>query len=132
MQETPTLDQLHTLLAVIEAGSFSAAARRLGRVQSAVSQAMANLEEHLGVTLWDRSTRVPTLTDTGRAVVGAARRVRGEVDALRQLVAGLAQGLEAEVSLCFDALFPLSALVDLCRDFAAAYPSVALRVDSQT
>lgn len=128
----PTLDQLRVLLVVVEAGSFSAAARKLRRVQSAVSQAMANLEDQLGVTLWDRSARIPALTDHGRAIVGAARRVCDEADALKRLAAGMTQGLEAAVSLCVDAIFPLSALVDLCRDFAAAFPTVALRVDTQT
>lgn len=132
MLDTVTLDQLRVLLTVVETGSFSAAARRLRRVQSAVSQAMANLEGQLDVLVWDRSTRVPRLTDAGRGVVAAARRVCAEVDALRQLAAGMATGLEAEVSLCVDALFPLPALVEFCRDFAAAFPTVALRVDSQT
>ena len=131
MVEAPTLDQLRVLLAVVETGSFSAAARQLRRVQSAVSQAMANLEANLGLTLWDRSTRVPTITEAGRGVVAAARRVCDEVDALRALAAGLAGGLEAQVSLCVDVLCPLSALVDLCRDFAEEFPTVALRVDTQ-
>lgn len=132
MSDALTLDQLRVLLAVVEAGSFSAAGRRLRRAQSAVSQAMANLEAQLGVAVWDRSTRIPTLTEAGRGVVGGARRVVGEADALRQMAAGLGQGLEAEVSLCVDALFPLAALVEFCRDFAGAFPTVALRVDSQT
>lgn len=130
--QDPTLDQLRVLLVVVEAGSFSAAARRLRRVQSAVSQAMANLEGLLGVPLFDRSTKIPTLTGPGRALVGAARRVCGEVDALRQFAGGMTRGLEAAVSLCVDAVFPLSALVELCRDFAAEFPTVALRVDTQT
>ena len=45
MIDNLTLDQMRVLIAVAEAGSFSAAARRLGRVQSAVSQAMQTLEE---------------------------------------------------------------------------------------
>lgn len=132
MLDALTLDQLRVLLAVVEAGSFSAAARRLRRVQSAVSQAMANLEAQLGVAVFDRSTRIPTLTSAGHGVVAAARRVCGEVDALRQLAAGMAHGLEAQVSLCVDATFPLAALVEFCRAFADAFPTVTLRVDSQT
>ncbi|MDC0667242.1 LysR family transcriptional regulator [Nannocystis radixulma] len=127
-----TLDQLRVLVAVAEAGSFSAAARRLRRVQSAVSQAIGNLERQLEVAIFDRSTRVPTLTEPGRAILAAARRVAGEVDALRGVAAGLAQGLEPAVSLCVDALFPLQVLVALCREFAAAFPTVALRVDTET
>ena len=127
-----TLDQLRVLTAVAEAGSFSAAAKRLRRVQSAVSQAIANLERQLDVAVFDRSTRVPTLTEPGKAILTAARRVAGEVDALRGLAAGIGRGLEPSVSLCVDALFPLAVLVALCREFAAAFPTVALRVDTET
>ena len=132
MFETFTLDQLRALIAVIEEGSFSAAARKLHRVQSAISTAMANLENQLGITLWDRSTKVPRLTEQGQAVLAAARRVCGEVDALRRLAASMEHGLEAAVSLCVDILFPLSALVDLCERFRSEFPSVDLRVDTQT
>src|SRR5215813_14963017 len=75
MLETFTLDQLRALIAVSEEGSFSAAARKLHRVQSAISTAMANLESQLGVPLWDRSSKVARLTDQGQAVLAAARRV---------------------------------------------------------
>jgi len=130
--ETFTLDQLRALIAVIEEGSFSAAARKLHRVQSAISTSMANLEHQLGVPLWDRSTKVARLTDQGQAVVAAARKVCTEVDSLRKLAAGMTVGLEASVSLCVDMLFPLTALVDLCEKFRAEFPSVDLRVDTQT
>lgn len=132
MLETFTLDQLRALIAVIEEGSFSAAARKLHRVQSAISTSMANLEHQLGVPLWDRSTKVARLTDQGQAVVAAARKVCTEVDSLRKLAAGMTVGLEASVSLCVDMLFPLTALVDLCEKFRAEFPSVDLRVDTQT
>jgi DNA-binding transcriptional LysR family regulator len=132
MLETFTLDQLRGLITVIEEGSFSAAARKLHRVQSAISTAMANLESQLGVPIWDRSTKVARLTDQGQTILAAARRVCSEVDALRQLAAGMALGLEAQVSLCVDILFPLAALVDLCTQFRAEFPSVDLRVDTQT
>src|SRR4051812_21076771 len=130
--ETFTLDQLRALIAVIEEGSFSAAARKLHRVQSAVSTAMANLEAQLGVPLWDRSTKVARLTDQGQAILAAARKVCTEVDSLRKLAAGMVLGLEASVSLCVDILFPVTALVDLCERFRDEFPSVDLRVDTQT
>jgi DNA-binding transcriptional LysR family regulator len=130
--ETFTLDQLRALIAVIEEGSFSAAARKLHRVQSAISASMANLETQLGVPLWDRTTKVAKLTDQGQAVLAAARKVCTEVDGLRKLAAGMVLGLEASVSFCVDMLFPLTALVDLCERFRAEFPSVDLRVDTQT
>ena len=132
MLDPITLDQLRILAVVVDEGSFSAAARKLQRVQSAVSTAMANLEQQLTIPLWDRSQRTATLTDAGKAVAGAARRVLAEVDALRSLAAGMTVGLEASVSLCVDMLFPLTALVDLCEKFRAEFPSVDLRVDTQT
>jgi DNA-binding transcriptional LysR family regulator len=127
-----TLDQLRILVTVIDEGSFSAAARKLQRVQSAISTSMANLEDQLMIPLWDRSQRSATLTDAGKAVVAATRRVLAEVDALRKLTAGMTVGLEAAVSLCVDAVFPLAALVDMCRDFEKEFPAVELRVDVQT
>jgi DNA-binding transcriptional LysR family regulator len=130
--ETFTLDQLRALIAVIEEGSFSAAARKLHRVQSAISTSMANLEAQLGVPLWDRTAKAAKLTDQGQAVLAAARKICTEVDALRKLTAGMVQGLEASVSLCVDILFPLTALVDLCEQFRDEFPSVDLRVDTQT
>ena len=57
-----TLDQLRILASIVDEGSFSAAGRRLGRVQSAISHAVRNLEEANGVTLFDRSSRRPELT----------------------------------------------------------------------
>jgi DNA-binding transcriptional LysR family regulator len=132
MADPVTLEQLRTLATVVEEGNFSAAARKLRRVQSAVSTSMANLERELGVPIWDRTTRIATLTSEGAAVLAAAKRVLAEVDALVRLTSGMTMGLEAHVSLCIDSLFPIEALVDLCAEFAKAFPSVDLRLDTQT
>ena len=78
-----TLDQMRALVVVAEAGSFSAAARRLGRVQSAISQSIQAMETTLGVTLFDRSTRTPTLTEAGQAIVRDARTVLEGAKSLR-------------------------------------------------
>ncbi len=131
MFDPVTLDQLRAFVTVVEEGSFSAAARKLRRVQSAISTAMANLEDQLGVKLWDRSTKIAKLTPEGRAVLAASRRVLVEVDSLKQLTAGMVAGLEPSVSLCVDALYPLPALVDVCAAFAKEFPTVDLRVDTQ-
>lgn len=127
-----TLDQLRAFIAVAEEGSFSAAGRKLQRVQSAVSHAMANLEAALGVSLWDRSTKVPTLTAQGKALLAGARRVRAEVLALAGLARGLRGGLEPEVALAVDVLMPVRAVVALCREFAQKFPSVELRLYTET
>jgi len=71
---------------------------------------MANLEAQVGLALWSRSSKIPKLTDDGRAFLARAQRVTAEMDALRAFTAGLAGGLEPQVSICVDALFPSDAL----------------------
>lgn len=74
------LRQLAALVAVAEAGTFSAAASRLHTVQSNVSAHVARLERELGATLVDRAAG--RLTGEGEAVVARARRIQTELDAL--------------------------------------------------
>ncbi|MGH9136333.1 MAG: LysR family transcriptional regulator [Acidimicrobiales bacterium] len=81
------LRQLGALVAIAEHGGFSAAARSLHTVQSNVSSHVARLERELGVTLVDRSTG--RLTGEGEAVVGRARRVQAELEALMADVASV-------------------------------------------
>jgi len=126
---TPTLDQIQVLLAVVEAGSFAAAARRLNRATSAVTYAIDNLEAQLGLALFDRvATRRPSLTPAGRTVLTEARAVVQGVDLLRARVQGLLEGLEPEVSLVVDVMLPTARLVDALQAFQAAFPSVPLRL----
>ena len=125
----PSLDQLKVFLTVVEAGSFAAAGRRLRRATSAVSYAVANLEQQLGVSLFDRErTRKPTLTQAGTAVLAEARTVSLGVDKLRARVKGLLDGLEAEVTLVVDVMLPTARLVDAMQAFEAQFPTVALRL----
>ena len=126
MLEGVTIEQLRTLLAVVEGGSFSAAARKLGRVQAAVSQSIDRLEAQLGLRLFDRSGRVPRLTRHGEAVVAAATRVEGAVEALDEIVASLKRGTETTLRIVVDVLFPTDALVAFAKEFSAEHPSVEL------
>ncbi len=125
---TPSLDQLHVLSTVAETGSFSAAARRLNRTQSVISYTIANLEAQLGLRLFDRAERRPALTEAGRVVLADARRVSATVEDLRARVAGLQGGLEAEVALAVDVMFPTCRLVAALDEFSRAYPTVSLRL----
>src|ERR1700761_8565095 len=108
----PTLDQLQIFLTIVEAGSFAAAARKLGRATSVISYAIANLESQLGLVLFDRrSTRKPQLTAAGPMVLAEARTVTSGIDGLRARARGLLQGLEAEVHLVIDVLLPAHRVV---------------------
>src|SRR5882762_3910917 len=122
MLDNLTLDQMRVLIAVAEAGSFSAAARRLGRVQSAVSQAVQTLEENLRLALFDRSGKTPVLTDAGRMVLNDARQVVLRAEALRTHAETMAGGTEPELAFAVDPLFPTDMLMESLRALQAAFP----------
>lgn len=124
----PSLDQLRVFVAVIDAGGFANAARQLHRTQSVISYTIANLEEQLNVVLLDRGKRKPTLTEAGKALLADARAVLAKVDGMRARAKALAGGLEAEVSLAVDVMFPTSVLVDILEAFQRELPTVSLRL----
>lgn len=125
----PTLDQLRIFLAVAEEGSFNRAAKKLGRALSVVSYGIATLEGQLGVRLFDRQgSRRPELTDAGRALLADARAVAAETDALMARARGIRQGLETELSLAIDVMFPTRVVAGVLRDFQAVFPTVDLRL----
>ena len=98
----PHAPRPEALLAFAEAallGSFTAAALKLGKRQSTVSEAIANLEIDLGVQLFDRSTRAPTLTDAGRALLPQVQRALEAGAAIDRTAARLARGEEARLTL---------------------------------
>lgn len=128
MLDALTLDQLRVLVAVAETGSFRAAAKRIRRVQSAVSHAIATLEAQLGVALFDRSGRRPLLTPEGRALLADAKAILLKLDAMRARARGLGEGVELGLSLVVDTLFPTEALACALREMHAAYPSVAVQL----
>ena len=128
MIEGVTIEQLRTLVAVVSGGSFSAAARKLGRVQAAVSQSIDRLEKQLGLRLFDRSGRVPRLTQHGEAIVAAAAPVLGDVEALRELVLSLKRGEETSLRIVVDALFPTDSLIAFAKEFGEKHPGVELAV----
>jgi DNA-binding transcriptional LysR family regulator len=123
-----SLDQLRTFIAAADEGNFSAAGRRLRRAQSVVSQTLANLEGQIGVRLFDRGGRVPTLTDEGRALLARARAVVTEVDLFKARAKGLVSGLETELSLVVDAMFPVTVLACAAAAFQQQFPAIPLRL----
>lgn len=128
MLDTVTLDQLRMLVAIADAGSFTAAARRVQRAQSAVSHAIATLEQHLGVSLFDRSLRTPRLTEIGQAVVADARLAIARMDGLKARARGLAQGIEPDIAIAVTVLYPAAPLLDVLDRFHATFPRVGLEL----
>src|ERR1700761_1002048 len=123
-----SLDQLRTFIAAVDEGSFSGAGRRLGRAQSVVSQTLANLEGQLGVRLFERGGRYPRLAAGGKALLADARAVAGSMDLFKARARGLAGGLEPELSVVVDVMFPTLALTCAVAAFQAEFPSTPLRL----
>jgi DNA-binding transcriptional LysR family regulator len=128
MLDGVSLDQIRTFIAAADEGSFSAAGRRLGRAQSVVSQTLANLEGQLGVQLFERAGRYPVLTGEGRALLADARAVAGSVDLFKARARGLSGGLEPELGVVVDVMFPTGALTSAVAAFQAEFPNTPLRI----
>ena len=123
-----SLESLQWLVVVAERGSFSAAARVLGKAQSAVSTAIANLEIDLGLTLFDRSGRLPRLTLAGERMVAEARALLAQQGQLQAVAAELAAGVEARLTLAIDDGSLLPWLAPVLEQLAARYPSLELEL----
>ena len=121
-----TLDQLRVLVAIAETGSFSAAGRRLRRAQSAISQAVATLEDVQGVALFDRAGHRPRLTEVGRVLVGQARIVLASAGRFEAIAAGTREGVESELAVAIDPLVPTPPLVESLRALHDAFPLLAV------
>jgi DNA-binding transcriptional LysR family regulator len=117
-----TLDQMRVLVAVADAGSFSAAARKLGRVQSAVSQSIQTLETTLRLALFDRSGKTPRLTDAGKALVGDSRALIAAAQAIRARAQSMANDVEPELTLAVDSMFPIPLLMESLKALRVAFP----------
>ncbi len=120
------LDQLSCLLAAADSGSFSAAARRLGKAQSAVSTAIAHLELDLGLTLFDRRRRTPVLTAEGEAIVLEAREILRQCDQLAARANALASGEESRLTLAVDEALPYPPLMEALTVLAERWPALEL------
>jgi DNA-binding transcriptional LysR family regulator len=128
MLDGVTLDQLRTFIAAVDEGSFSAAGRKLRRAQSVVSQTLLNLEAQLGVKLFDRSTRYPRLTDEGRSLLTDARSVTDNVDGFKARARAMREGLEPELAVAMDVMYPMDALTKAAVHSRKTYPHTSLRL----
>ncbi|MCU1763142.1 LysR family transcriptional regulator [Pseudomonas sp. 14P_8.1_Bac3] len=122
------MDQLRTFLAAADEGSFSAAGRKLRRAQSAVSQTLANLEAQIDVQLFDRSNRYPVLTEEGAALLVQARAVVNGMDGFKAKARTIAEGLEPELSVVVDVMYPIESLTLAVGLFRTAFPHTPLRL----
>lgn len=121
-------EQVPLFLAVIDTGSFSAAARRLGKVPSAVSMAMGQLEAELGLKLFDRRGREPVPTPAAQALEPQARLLAQQLQLLNQQALGLHAGLEKRLTLAIAPELLATAWAEDLRPVVAQFPSLEMEV----
>ena len=105
-------------------GSFSAAARKLGKSQSTVSTAIAHLEIDLGLLLFDRASRKPTLTEYGRVMLGKVREILAASDRLDRSASELAGGLEAKLSVVWSDTYQSDRFEPILLAFERQFPDL--------
>jgi DNA-binding transcriptional LysR family regulator len=121
------MDRLETVeifVAVAEAGSFVGAARRLGRSPTAMTRAVAALEDRLGIRLFNRTTRAVALTDAGTRYLDRARRALAEFSELELSAAGEQQVPQGVLTMTAPEMFGRLHLLPIAQGFMADYPQV--------
>jgi DNA-binding transcriptional LysR family regulator len=124
-------DQLLAFVTVARERGFSRAARRLGRTQSAVSQAIARLEADLGGRLFLRGGRGAELTAAGRALLGGAQRILEEMERARQGLQALGELRQGLLTVGTSDTLACHVLPPVIAAFRARHPGVDLRLDNR-
>jgi len=105
-------------------GSFSAAARKLGKSQSTVSSAIANLEIDLGIPLFDRSSRKPALTEQGRVMLGKVQEILAASDRLDRAASQLGSGMEPKLSVVWSDTYQSDRFEEMLLAFENRFPDL--------
>ena len=114
---TPEALQMMDIIA--RSGSFAAAARELGRVPSALTYSVRQLEDALDVLLFDRSSRQAQLTAAGRELLDEGRRLLVEMDAVANRVRRVSTGWESELTVAVDDVMSRLTVFELVEGFYA-------------
>lgn len=122
------LEAMAILVATVEAGSFSAASRKLSVPLPTVSRKIAALEEHLGVRLLMRSTRSLTLTEAGLTYLQSCKQIIDQVTQAERSVSGEYTTPRGELVVTAPVVFGRLHLLPIINDFLASFPQINIRL----
>jgi len=122
------LESMATLVAAVDAGSLSAAARRLGMPLATVSRKVSELEQHLQTRLLNRSHRQLTLTDAGRSYLAACKRILEQIGEAERAASGEYSSPRGELTLTAPLVFGRLHVVPIVAEFLRAYPEIDVRM----
>ena len=122
------LESMSMLLTVVEAGSLSAGARRLGMPLTTVSRRISDLETYLRARLLTRSSRAVTLTDAGKSYVVSCRRILEDVAETERVVVGEYVTPRGEVNVSAPIVLGRLYLVPCLSEFLISYPEIDIPV----
>lgn len=133
MQRSPLTPELLEMVSLIaRTGSFAAAARALGKVPSAVTYSIRQLEEQLDVLLFDRRSRQARLTPAGAELVQEGDRLLAELDTVAQRIKRVATGWEPVLNIAVDSIISEATILDLIAEFLALKPPTRIRLERET
>ena len=122
-------ENMSTFIRVVEAGGISAAADRLGVAKSAVSRRLKELEEHLGVELFHRTTRKMNLTETGRAFYHQSVRIMEDVIEAELATSQAHATLQGSLKIALPSSFGLMHMGPAINEFLQAHPQLEFDLD---
>jgi len=122
-------DDMTVFVRAVEAESFSGAAQRLGVAKSVVSRRMASLEGRLGTSLFHRTTRRLSLTETGHAYYERARRILADVAEAEDVARRLQSELRGKLKVAAPMSFGLMHLSPAVTEFLVAHPQLEIELD---
>ncbi len=122
------LESMSILLAAVEAGSLSAAGRRLGVPLATVSRKVSELEAHLKTRLFERTGRQLALTDAGRSYVAACRRILDDVAEAERAASGEYRAPKGSLTITAPIVFGRLHVLPIVREFLGAYPDINIRI----
>ncbi|MES1176381.1 MAG: LysR family transcriptional regulator [Myxococcales bacterium] len=122
------LESMSTLVAAVEAGSLSAAARRLGMPLATVSRKVSELELHLGTQLLHRSSRKLSLTDAGRSYLAACTRILEQIGEAERAASGEYSAPRGDLVLSAPIVFGRLHVLPIVTEFLRVYPEIDVRI----